>query len=417
MKLTRYIAARYIGASILIILLSIPAFFVIMRQVMYNSLDESLHIQKEWIKTELHTIPPSHIVSYDRNISIRPSNDRITSETIYNKDIYIKEDDEMVMHRVLEFYTIVNGQQYNVRIQKSLIETEDMLKSVIFIQSGILLLLMLTLFLIDRNLNKKIWKPFYKMLGNLKSYRVDTQEVLDFPQSGISEFIDLNTSLKELSRRNRELYITQKEFTENASHELQTPLAILQSNLDNLWQTLPISEEQAGIISRIQENTARMSRLNNALLLLAKIENNQFQNKEKIKLKDFVDKIVSQYQDILSHTNINRIFTEDQNIEVFADKSLMEILINNLITNAIHHTPSTGMIEIGLQNNALTVSNTAQNGELDKQKLFKRFQKQTNNSRSTGLGLEMCKKICDLYGYVISYNFENGRHNFTVEFK
>lgn len=417
MKLTRYIAARYIGASILIILLSIPAFFVIMRQVMYNSLDEALHIQKEWIKTELRTIPPSHIVSYDRNISIRPANNRITSEIIYNKDIYIKEDDEMVTHRVLEFYTLVNGQQYIIRIQKSLIETEDMLKIIILIQSGILLLLILTLLLIDRNLNKKIWQPFYNMLGNLKSYRVDTQEELSLPQTEISEFIDLNSSLKELSRRNRKLYITQKEFTENASHELQTPLAILQSNLDNLWQTVPISEEQAGLITQIQENTARMSRLNNALLLLAKIENNQFQNKEMIKLKDLVAKIVSQYQDILSHTNVNRIFTEDQDFAVFADKSLMEILINNLITNAIHYTPDTGMIEISLQDNAFTVSNTAQNGELDKQKLFKRFQKQTNNSQSTGLGLEMCKKICDLYGYNISYNFENDRHHFTVEFK
>lgn len=416
MKLTKYISLRYIGVSILIITLSIPILFFILRQVLYNSIDETMHNKKKWVIEKLRGYSSEHIMNMNKDIFIIPTNDSISPDNIFTKDIFVEEENEVIRHRILEFYAIINGQVYKIHIRKSLIETEEILKTVIILQLSVLLLLIISLFIIDRYVNLKIWKPFYHILDKLRTYRVDKQEELDFLPTEISEFNDLKTSIKELSRRNHELYISQKEFTENASHELQTPLAIFQTNLENLWQTEPISNEQAQLMNKMQESTARMSRLNRALLLLSKIENDQFLNKEHIPFANFVKKIAMQYKEFMLNKKINLVFDKKEDFEIYADRSLIEILINNLITNAVRYSSHNGSVEINIKNYILQISNAAQNGELDNHKLFKRFQKQNPSIQSTGLGLEICKKICDLYGYRISYRFENNYHIFYIEF-
>ena len=416
MKLTHHISIRYIGVTSIVMLLTIPVFYFIILFVMMNSVDETLLFQKQWIEKKLKTISPVNFISYNNNIIITSGASAYDKERIFNQDIYIPEDNEIVTHRVLEFTTEANGKLYHIRCQKSLVENEDLLKSIIAMQSGIFIILLTSLLFINRNLNRKVWKPFYKTLNELHNYRVDKQSSLDLLPVKINELNDLNESINELTKRNHQLYIEQKEFTENASHELQTPLAIMQSNIDLFLQTSPITEEQALIIENLTDANQRMNKLNKALLLLAKIENNQFPNKERIYLGEIILKTVSRYEDATQQKNITLFTALDKEAEIYADKTLAEILFGNLISNAIRHTIQNGLIEITLNKNSFKITNTATGKALDAQKLFKRFQKSGTDSHSIGLGLEISQKIGNLYGCQINYSFDSNRHCFTVSF-
>lgn len=383
---------------------------------MMNSMDETLVFQKQWIEKELETTSPENFISYNNDIFITSVTSENEKQRIFNQEIYIPEDNEFVTHRVLEFTTAANGKLYHVRFQKSLVETEDLLNSIIAIQSGIFIILLISLFYINRNIKRKVWKPFYKTLTELSNYRVDKQLSLDLQPCKINEINDLNKSVNELTKRNHQLYIEQKEFTENASHELQTPLAIMQSNIDLLLQTSPITEEQALIIENLTEANQRMNKLNKTLLLLTKIDNNQFPNKELINIRNVLLKLLSCYEDISKQKNITLSACLDEKTAIYADKTLAEVLLGNLLSNAIRHTTQNGMIEIELKKVSFRITNTASGKALDPEKLFKRFQKHGTNSHSIGLGLEISKKICNLYGYQIQYSFANNQHCFTLEF-
>lgn len=190
----------------------------------------------------------------------------------------------------------------------------------------------------------------------------------------------------------------------------------MQSNIDLFLQTSPITEEQALIIENLTDANQRMNKLNKALLLLAKIENNQFPNKERIYLSEIILKIVSRYEDATQQKNITLFTALDKEAEIYADKTLAEILFGNLISNAIRHTIQNGLIEITLNKNSFKITNTATGKALDAQKLFKRFQKSGTDSHSIGLGLEISQKIGNLYGCQINYFFDSNRHCFTVSF-
>jgi signal transduction histidine kinase len=213
------------------------------------------------------------------------------------------------------------------------------------------------------------------------------------------------------------VFQSQKEFTENAAHEMQTPLAILQGKLDLLMQTEPLTTGQAALISGLADANQRMNHLNRSLLLLTKIENNQFIEKENISLKDTVEKLVDQLSLLTEQKNIAVQNDSGNGITVEANRSLFEILTGNLIANAIRHTPDHGSVIIGTTGNKeLTISNTARNGALDHSRIFRRFQKDSHDHNSTGLGLAIAEKICTLYQYGLHYKFANGMHVFSVKF-
>ena len=417
MKLTNHIALRYIGVATIVLLISVPLFYVVLQRVMWNSIDESLRFQKEWTEEQLKNISPEHFVSFNNDIIILP---RLfpNIERYYNEKIYIPYDKEMVTYRVLEFNTKARGIPYAVRIQKSLVESEDVLQAIAAMQIGVLLILLLSLILINRNLRKNVWIPFYKTLDKLRSYRIDGEESFNLSTSKIEEINSLNRSLNDLTKHNKEIFTTQKEFTENASHELQTPLATMQSSLDLLWQTSPLSEEQARLVQNLTETNIRMSKLNKALLLLAKIDNNQFTDKKEISVGKLTKKILVQYENNFALKNIQIQKDISSVVTVFADETIMESLIGNLISNAFRHTPLNGYVDLQISNNSFKVGNTAKEQQpLDKERLFCRFQKQQYNvQNSFGIGLEICHHICIKSGFEIHYDFSDNKNWFIVKF-
>nr|WP_237390502.1 HAMP domain-containing sensor histidine kinase [Fulvivirga sediminis] len=220
-----------------------------------------------------------------------------------------------------------------------------------------------------------------------------------------------------MTERIRNDYEGLKEFTENASHEFQTPLAIIKSNIDWLLQQVS-DKEQILSLERIESSINRMSKTNKALLLLAKIENRNFNQYENASLESLVLETLESYEDFIQAKGLlikKQLFNNQKNNRP-VNKSLLQILTNNLISNAIKHNILKGYIHIYLDENKLIIKNSGHKLTVDPHKLFDRFAKDNPSSESSGLGLAMVKQICEILHYDIKYQCQENEHIITISF-
>ncbi len=265
-----------------------------------------------------------------------------------------------------------------------------------------------------RFISRKLWAPFDKTLTELETFSLEKGTIPTLPTSDVREFCRLNDSLHQLMHKSLDSYRAQKEFTENASHELQTPLAIFQSKLDLLLQQQGLTESQAHIIQDLYQMTARLSRLNRNLLLLAKIDNAQFAKSESIRLNSFIEELLPFLESMADGLHIIKDF--QQEIEVTANRSLLESMLNNLVVNAVRHNRMGGSILLSVKKGTLAVSNTSYEPPLDATHIFCRFYRPAQNKQGNGLGLAIVKAVCDYHGWTIAYAYTEGNHTFVVRF-
>ncbi|HQW84930.1 MAG TPA: HAMP domain-containing sensor histidine kinase [Ferruginibacter sp.] len=418
MKLLQKTIRSYFIYSVIVLLVAIPVFYFVIQGIVRDDVDEDLMNTKEILRPKIADALQNNTISQlnflDHDVMVSASTSLKEVDTLTTSEIFDTVAKELVPYRVLTSHFTVNGKPCMLQVKTSLVDNDDLIASIVKVQVILLLLLIAGLFIINRNLSKKVWRPFYTTLTKLRNYKVEKHQPLALTNSSITEFNDLNTSLQELTERTHQSYISQKEFTENASHEMQTPLAIFQSKLELLMQTTPLSEEQAQLMSDLADAGQRMTRLNKSLVLLTQIENNQFANKENISLKTCIERFILLYQPQINEKKItveNRI-TTDQIIN--ANIALIEVLISNLLGNAIRHNHIDGSITIQLLKGELIIENTGRQMQLNETKIFERFQKESTDSNSIGLGLEMVKKACAICNYTIAYQFRNNIHSFTV---
>ncbi|MBS1601946.1 MAG: HAMP domain-containing histidine kinase [Bacteroidetes bacterium] len=420
MRLNNKTIRNYLSYSSVIFLLTIPVFYFVVRKVLLHSVDSSLKAQFHEIREnldEIHTRDELEAwAKMDKDISLTPTNtpkqDRIYSTTRYSP----KHREEEPFREIAGNIT-VGGQLYQLVISSSLVENEDLLLSILQVQISVLLVLIGGMLWINQKISRRLWQPFYIALKNMQTFELNKQSDLAFKPSTTDEFNELNKAINNLFSRSTQLYQHQKEFTENASHEMQTPLAIFQSKLELLMQTSPISEEQAGIINALDETNRRLIKLNKSLLLLTRIENNQYQTTEILSIAQLCQRQIRQFQPYADNRNLTVHTRFNAEITVNANPILIEILIANLLTNAIRYNRDNGEIAVTTDNNTLTIENTGAFAALDPDRIFDRFHKQNGQEDSTGLGLAIVKNICTLYNYAVNYNFNNGWHFFTISFR
>lgn len=275
----------------------------------------------------------------------------------------------------------------------------------------------LALFITLRFITKKMWQPFDDTLRKAENFNLAQSEIPVFMKTSIFEFNLLNKTLEMLMRKDKEIYQIQKEFTENASHELQTPIAIIRNKLDLLMQE-NLTENQMMIISDLYSLTVRMGHLNKDLLLLAKIENSQYAVNEKIDVIKLLSESLPLYDSVLNGMKLcitDHRKQRDENIT--ANPNLMECLLKNLIVNAIRYSPAKSNIDIDVMDTGISVTNTSVNSApLDTRTLFSRFHSGNLQQKGNGLGLAIVKAICDYHHWNITYHFENGNHIFVIDF-
>ena len=280
----------------------------------------------------------------------------------------------------------------------------------------VFILLLIAIVFLNKKSSHKLWKPFYETLKVAGNYDVAHKPSLGLQgETGISEFNELNRELNSLTTNVNQAYANQKQFVENASHEIQTPLAIIRSKLDLLINQPDITETTAALLSDITEANERLSQMNKSLLLLAKIDNNQFPEKNVIDASALIKKLIDNYH--YHYDNFPKLAESIQpGIFITANPALLEILFGNLIKNAVVHNIASGFINVQLGIDALTIENSGPILDVEPALLFERFNKGNKDSKSNGLGLALVKQICQIYGMDIQYTYTSGVHTIKVIF-
>jgi signal transduction histidine kinase len=407
---------NYMLAFLALLVFFFAGFYFIMRMEVLISVDEILFNKKTNVIKEFESsngkIPFQEFRFTDFIIS--ESNRRI--EDCYSDTlIYEPTDQEYDEYRKLVTTFEHGAKTYKLEVVKAHLESDEIIATVLLSLALMFLLMPGVFYFITKYLSGRIWKPFQDTLKRLNTFQADNAEPILFEESKIIEFNSLNNSIHALTERVHNSFISQKQFLENASHEMQTPLAIIQSQSELLITDAALTENQSEKITRILDSTQRITKLNKALQLISKIENAQFIDVESCNLKKAIENILTYFDGQQENLNIDVVLNLSE-VLVSANSTLIEVLITNLIKNAFLHNVSNGKIELTLQEKKLIISNTSNQSELPKDRVFQRFFKQGQNKESWGLGLAISKKICDLNNWTLSYSANESEHTFIVDF-
>ncbi len=406
-------------STVIIFLLGCVAFSALLRYVIISQVDEDLKIEKNEIVTYVNKngLLPGVIEVHDQYTTYQtiPAQ-QLTGNKIYTHEAYDSIEHEKELRRTIEFDIAASNAWYRVSVSKSLEGTDELIQTLIIITVAIILLILAVTFIINRIVLRRLWQPFYQTLQTMQQFNLSDAQTLYFGNTNIDEFNHLNTILTGSLSKAKHDYQILKEFTENASHELQTPLAVIQSKLDMLIQNEKLSEAESQNIQGAYTALQGLNKLNQSLLLLTKIENNQFKEKTAVNLEEVLENKINQFSDLWKSRNIiTHVDLSGKTIS--ANFYLIEILLNNLLSNATKHNINSGSISISLENN-LSVTNTGVSKQLDEKLLFKRFSKQNDATENHGLGLSIVYQICQASGFGCTYNFQSpDLHTFTISWQ
>lgn len=305
---------------------------------------------------------------------------------------------------------------YRISIYKSIEDTRSLITDLFLITCLAFILLSIILVIVNYWISKKLWVPFYHTLDKIKDFNIDEKLQLTLSPSGIIEFDRLNRVLNTMSEKIRADFLNLKEFTEDASHEIQTPLSIIKSKLELLFQSENLTDKQAENIRAIYEATTRLSKLNYSLQLISKIQNQQYSAIGKVDLSGLTDKFLLNFQEIIEQKNIKVDRNYQKAVTLNMNPDLAEILVSNLLGNAIKHNVEDGWIYINMDDKALVITNTGHKLSFDPNDLFKRFRKGDVSGDSSGLGLSIVHKIASLYHMEIEYLLDGNIHTLRLAF-
>lgn len=412
--------SQFLLYTTLILIGCSPVFYFVMKHYYTEDLDELIIYRSNDFKK--HMLPEFGLDEvrtwnlYNEDIKVLyPNLETVVDEPV-EEYLYNKSEGHNIYYRLYYTNIDIEGQPFLLMSRIPMIEAKDMVINLSFQYLIIFSVLLFSLTIVQRIISKKLWGTFYDSLRKIETFSLEQGTVPEFAETNITEFTRLNEMLSKLIKNNVIIYKQQKEFIENASHELQTPLAVFQSKLDILLQDSNLTESQSKTIQMLYNTSSRLSRLNKNLLLLAKIDNEQFKD---LKVINFIETLDSQLGFLIELAENNGLHVSvhfNNALTIHANTTLLESLINNLIVNAIKHNKPEGSIYITVDGNTFTVSNTGTDPELVQEKIFRRFSRTTEEKKGNGLGLAIVSQICKLHRWNIAYSFIENRHTFTVCF-
>jgi two-component system sensor histidine kinase QseC len=318
-------------------------------------------------------------------IEITETNERLPDTEPYYTKTYNAVEKEMETARQLVFMVYIGDKNYKATVSQSKTETEDLLEMIILVTVCMIALILLSTYLVNRKLVTGLWKPFYTTIDSIRDHKLSVEKPLQLNREPIDEIDLLNDSLNKMTLRIHQDYLALRTFTENASHEMQTPLAVIRSKVESLLQEAEGKEKIIQQLLTIEDATLKLSRLHQSLLLLTKLENRQFQLSETVNLSAILEsKLKERNELIIARELILSVVTEE--VILSFHQHLAEIMINNLLNNVIRYTPVHGTVSIKLTQDYLSIKNYAADGALNTDKIFQRFYKEEQSAESTGLG-------------------------------
>lgn len=406
--------------SLGVMLLGVPLFFFITQWLYLHEADEALAVQKEeFVKFHMPQIKEEEIAVFNKlssDLQIEKNKEGIVKDTIFYKSLYNHMDKENEPFRILKSPVVINNKSYVFSVRANLVDDNELAMFILGIFTLMIFILLIGLFIITKRSSVILWKPFYQTLEQIEQFEIDKNSNPELAPNNIEEFSRLNSALNKLIERNTLIYKSQKEFIENAAHELQTPIAIFKGKIETLLQNPDITKDQFKILENLNDTTTRLNRLNKNLLLLSKIESKQYNIPEDVIMKDVIMSQVEFFKEqaLANKIQISTFF--DADIVLHINPFLAEIMIKNLFLNAINHNVRNGRIKVTLNKNSLIFTNTGEAKSLHTEALFERFSKTNPSSKGNGLGLSIIKKIVENNNWKIHYYFEENVHSFDIRF-
>ena len=395
--------------------------YLSVKKVIYTQTDYNLIIEKTILvnQIELTDSIPDLKVSFGNQIDVKLFNYPIREfQSIKDTDIYDSKADSFTPFRyIFSSGSTPQKKGYIITIFKVTDEKNELLQAIGLYMFFLFFSLFIISILINYLIARRLWKPFYDSVNSAEKFDIQSDKPLDLPDTDIKEFNQLNDVFYFMTNKMRYDYLNLKEFSENAAHEIQTPLAVIRSKTDLLMQQKSLNKESINLIKSINEANTKLFKLNQGLLLISKIENQIFHEKKKISLTAIIRKSLDNYKEIMGLKKIKVNFEAKDDAIIEMNEVLAEVLISNLLSNAVRFNVDNGFIKCNIDDKFLTISNSGLPLSVNPENLFKRFYKGSDNPHSVGLGLSIVKKITDGYGMTIMYTNYDTIHEIKLEYR
>ena len=420
MKLQNY-TLRYLAITLLLVIpIWAGIFYIHILDEVYDNIDDDLKNSKIIIirhafadKTILNS-PKFGINKF--TIKPLPKGNYSHKDELSTSSEFMEYDNEDEPIRTLKtVFDDNNGNSYELIIKASIVEEDDLLADLFLSLIGLYVMLVISILIVNHLVLKQIWKSFHTILENLKEIKLGMGNKLKPINSPIEEFNVLTNEMETMLNRNETIYASQKQFIENASHELQTPLAISINRLELFAENSSLSNNQMMEIGKITDTLNRLTRLNKSLLMLSKIENRQYSEEEKINFNNLILVLTEDYADLADFKKVKIKIIENDTLFFVMNKGLAIALISNLLKNALIHNHHKGFVNFIINKNDISISNSGNDFPLNSELIFRRFYRHTTTNESTGLGLSIVKSIIDNYSITIEYTFDEN-HIFKITF-
>ncbi|MFA8344419.1 MAG: sensor histidine kinase [Rhodothermaceae bacterium] len=427
MKLINKITLNFFLVSSLIILISGVAAYFFLRHEVDEKVDYKIYDEKrEVIRRFAENY--SEMTSDYKNLSIHLNIEKTTFTNRYWEEIkdtlipaprkhkHSRYKPPLQSYRQLRFNHTINGETYVITLRKLLVDSEDLIEALERMLIFVLSFLLVCLGIMNYLMSKKTWTAFSDIVNQVTNFNITKGKALELPHSDILEIKNLNKAINEMTEKVGRDYSALKEFSENASHELQTPISVIQSEIELMIQEDSLDSEKISHLQNINQATTKLARLNQALLLLTKIENGQFTDFNSIQITELIDKNLNNFTDMAELRNISFDKNYHSSPVLKLHSHLADILIGNLLKNAVKYCSESGKINITVNESSFSISNPGAELKVPPEDLFNRFKKADQASKSLGLGLSIVKKICELYNLKIEYLYSDQNHTIKIYF-
>ena len=418
MKLLNVTNRYYIAIALALLLISSAflayrVFYLVDNEISEHMLFEKMEIEKQL--SAQRDIQGIEFVIGDR-IEIVPLEKFTTFRvSLLDTNKYDPYEDAVVPFRRLSYEQLIGEDSYRITLWKRLTETKSLFSGVAFTLLLVAIDIIACFYFLNRWFSKRVWRPFYRALNGLTHFDLHKGERISFQRSEIEEFNTLNIELSKLTDKVARDYQNLREFTENMSHETQTPLAIIRSKLELLVQSEKLDSEQLGHIKSSLDSVNRLSKMNKSLILLTRIENDQYNVSQPINFTQLIRSQLDKFDLFISSRDLKLNTNLEENMFLNINGNLAEILLSNLLSNAIKYNRSHGELNIFLNKEQLVISNSGAPLTIQDDQIFERFKK-GDQPDSVGLGLAIVKKVCDHCDCDVHYTYEDQKHQFTIEF-
>ncbi|MDA9612263.1 HAMP domain-containing histidine kinase [Flavobacteriales bacterium] len=411
MKLLTKTSLNFISASVIFFLLGSVAMYFSVRNIIAEDLQNRLlQQQKDYFFNADQNNPT--------NLSSKLVFIKITDKEIIDSfsDTVLIVNDSYILYRKLQFSYLKDKQYYNVSILKNQSQSDSLIKKIVIMNVGFAMLFFLIMFFVNRHSIKSALSVFYSTISKLEDFELSKLQTLSLETAEVQEIKKLNEVFEKMATQIYNDFEAQKEYTENVSHELQTPLAIISYKADELMQADNLSKEQMEQLALLLETTNRLSKINQTLIFLTKIDNRFYTQESCFSLNDLIKQKLQIFETAIQEKNLKLELDLLDITQIYMNPYLAETLIINLIKNAIIHNSNRGLLRIHLSNNIFSISNSGSPLSFPEKDIFKRFTRSENSKNNLGIGLSIVHRICELYTFKITYTYANV-HQFKIIFK